>query len=215
MKSSYIRLIPALIVLVVALAGVYYIQTEPKPVPLTVQNNSNNQQTQNKESQSKETEKQMQSDSEDKTNINDEPADWQTYRNEEWGVEFKYPDSLEEDADLNLSNELRLNGDQYYIVVGVSDKFNHCEDYYGIVDKKEIKTDDLIFQKVTSKGRMAESTLAYMVQYYSIDNGYCYYFEFVTDYGYESWYARDQYSESNLDYSIYDKIISTFKFIEP
>jgi hypothetical protein len=154
--------------------------------------------------------------------INDETADWKTYRNEEYGFEVKYPeDWIIENKDerfsfKNISSESSLGIAGFYIKIESEDYLQTMGRYIYVA--KTIEEKNIIIGGTGARDIITKKWLgSYRTIYIPKDNA-TFILEtenYPVDIPYEETAARIKKDKEILEnLKQFDQILSTFKFIE-
>jgi|GEM_PF-2333614 len=211
MKSDYIRFVPALVVLAVALVatGVYVYQTQivSKPVPARTQNNQGiiKPTEQPTTEQNKITEQPQ---------PENETAGWQTYRNDYLGFKIKYPKDWQVEKTMGDTKGIKikkLTGESFLEIIKNS-------------NTKKLSLDEWFEEATIVGGRPtvkvgAQATFINDIKAYKLYSGLeppNPFFEVIGIANAQKMiFSINAYSENTNDEKILEEMLSTFKFIEP
>ena len=134
--------------------------------------------------------------------IKDETADWKTYRNEEYGFEIKYPNNYKVGPRKNL---IELEPDDYnkYCLITIGQHSSFKNVLFTDWHQKNMAGNQDLLIKEENKNQMLKTVEADGIQT-------------LTNYTYFTNEKTAVYLSCNKDKdnSIYDQILSTFRFIE-
>ena len=132
----------------------------------------------------------------------DETADWQTYRNEEYGFEMKYPEDYKVGPRKNLI-ELEPNNYNKYCLITIGQRPSFKNILFADWHQKNMAGNQNLSIKEENKNQMVKTVEADGIQT-------------ITNYTYFTNEETTVYlsCNKNKDNSIYEQILSSFKFIE-
>ena len=129
----------------------------------------------------------------------DETADWKTYRNEEYGFEFKYPESV------TITNNDPEHGHVFLELIDKTQIFG-VQPFEPTINDTRAQQQSPLGAKFVEK-RLVDGRDAYYYYAETTDYGSKYYHVYIIGNTEISFYARPE------NKNIFEKILSTFKFL--
>ena len=154
--------------------------------------------------------------------IEDETADWKTYRNEEYGFEIKYPKDCHIEiyknflaAELNVAisntkGSLYSSPEAFVFIIEVFDNPNHLSAKDIAEQHLLISGQETILKELNINGIPAVQT----DPYYKVADIYYFADTFIVNYTKTKAFEMGGKSTSKGNFNIVDQILSTFRLLE-
>ncbi|OGZ18385.1 MAG: hypothetical protein A2V72_02120 [Candidatus Nealsonbacteria bacterium RBG_13_37_56] len=132
----------------------------------------------------------------------DETSDWKTYSNEEYGFEFKYPETWNVSEEYaNMVEIININKPLEKIIILKSSGPPPETMDMQIIESKTVIVDNITTTRELMRGRFEDNKDNYYLRVFIPEKNIFYHADF----------NKDNFEEFSL---IYNKILSTFKFID-